>query len=206
MIVKECEFCKKDSKMVRSDQKFCSVVCQKRDYNKRPEVREKNRIRAREYRKNNPKWRERHRLLARKHKEKRSTYNKEYFQRSEVKARRRKRARLRRKRDKHYAIADRLRRSLNHALTKYSKKGKMMKSKKYGLDWEEVIENLKPFPEEIEKFEIDHITPLHTFNLDDKEEIKKAFHYSNLQWLIKIENRRKGGKIMETKNLNLGGN
>ncbi len=104
---------------------------------------------------------------------------------------------MRRKTDKKYAIIDRLRRSLNHALTKYSKTGKIVSSKKYGIDWHNIIKGIEPFPEDIKKYEIDHIKPLHSFNLDNKEEIKKAFDPSNLQWLTITENRIKGGKIVK---------
>jgi hypothetical protein len=144
-----------------------------------------------------PELKERHRILAvTKYREKRKEYWKEYGKRLNVRERINKKDRLRREMDKEYAIEDRLRRSLNHALNKYSKTGKIMSSKKYGIDWKEIIENLKPFPENLKNFEIDHIIPLHTFNLTNKEEVKKAFSPLNLQWLPKEENRRKGGKIL----------
>ena len=103
--------------------------------------------------------------------------------------------------DQGFATEDRLRRSLHHAMTKYSKTGKIMSSKKYGINWKEIIESLKPFPENLKNFEIDHIIPLHTFNLTDEREVKIAFSPSNLQWLPKEENRRKGGKILITNTL-----
>ena len=78
---------------------------------------------------------------------------------------------------------------------------------KYGIYWNKVIESLKPFPEDIKNYEIDHIMPLHSFNLENKEEIKKAFNPSNLQWLTIEENRKKGGKIIYNDNIkSLGGN
>jgi len=206
MIIKICEFCGNKIKTKRISKRFCDRICQHKDYMRRPEIREKNRIKMREYRKNHPEWKERHRILAvTRHREKRAKYWKEYGKRSEVRARIRKKEKLRRKIDVEFAIADRLRRSLNHALTKYSKNGKIMSSKKYGINWKEVIESLKPFPENLENFEIDHIAPLRAFNLTKIEEIKKAFHPSNLQWLTLEENRKKSGKIMKKESLNLGG-
>ena len=201
MILKKCEFCEKIIKCKRKNQKFCSQVCQRKHYHQRPGIKEKFRIWTKKYRLRHPEWKERHRILAvTKHREKRREYWKDYGKRPEVRKRINKKDRDRRKIDKEYAIADRLRRSLNHAMTKYSKTGKIMSSKKYGINWKEVIENLKPFPEKIENFEIDHITPLCKFNLTNDSEIKKAFSPLNLQWLTREENRRKSGKILINEN------
>jgi len=151
-----------------------------------------------EYRKNHPEWKEKHRILAStKYKEQRKKYWKKYGKRKDVRERINKKDRERRKIDKLYAIKDRLRRSFNHAMKKYSKEGKIMNSKKYGLNWERVIEHLKPFPKPIEEFEIDHIIPLCKFNLTNRTEIKKAFSPLNLRWLRKGENRKKSGKILK---------
>lgn len=158
-------------------------------YRQKPEVKERNRI-----------------LAVTKYKEKRRAYWKDYGKRPEIRDKINEKDRIRRRIDKQYAIIDRLRRSLNHALTKYTKTGKIMSSKKYGIDWKEVINRLKSFPENIEDYEIDHITPLHSFNLEDYNEIKKAFAPSNLQWLTIKENRTKGGKIIFEDIKFLGGN
>jgi hypothetical protein len=192
---KICEFCKKQIDDNSKAKRFCGILCQRKHYNRRPEIKKKARIRMQEYRRTHPEWKIRHRILAStKYREKRAIYWKEYGKRPEVRIRINSKDRLRRKIDKKYAITDRLRRSLSHALSKYSKDGKIMSSSKYGIDWREIIESLKPFPENLKDFEIDHILPLCSFDLTNVEEIKKAFSPSNLQWLTREENRRKSGK------------
>ncbi len=196
MIIRNCEFCKEKIETKNLLKRFCNRVCQKKDYDRRPEIREINRIRIKEYRRTHPAWRERHRFLAvTRHRKKRAEYWKEYGKRPEVRSRIREKEKLRRKTDINYAISDRLRKSLRHALSKYSKNGKIMNSRKYGINWKEVIKKLKPFPKDIKNFEIDHIIPLRVFKLDNPKEVKKAFAPSNLQWLTISENRRKSGKM-----------
>jgi len=198
MFLKICEYCGKEIKTKYKTKRFCNILCQRKHYNRRPEIREKNRLRMKEFRKNNLEWREKNRILAvTKYRERRREYWKIYGKKPEVRKRINKKERIRRKTDDRYAIMDRLRRSLHHALSKYSKTGKIMSSLRYGIDWKEVIENLEPFPENLKNFEIDHIVPLHSFDLNKAEEIKKAFSPSNLQWLTREENRRKSGKIIK---------
>ncbi len=200
MRVIKCLFCGRLIRTKYSTKCFCDFLCQRKHYNRRPEIKEKARIRIKEYRKNNPQWKEKHRILAvTRYREQRAAYWKEYGKRPSVRKRIRDMESFRRKMDPEFAIADRLRRSLRHALTKYSKTGKIMSSRKYGLDWKRIIESLKPFPENLRDYEIDHILPLHTFNLTNFEEVKKAFDPSNLQWLTTSENRRKSGKISNLK-------
>ena len=198
MILKNCEYCSKEFITKYKLKIFCDIICQRKHYNRRPEIKEKYKLRMREYRKIHPEWKEKHRIMAvTKYREKRRKYWKDYGKRSEVRMKIRQKENFRRKIDEEYAIKDRLRRSLNHALTKYSKTGKIMSSKKYGINWEEVIESLKPFPNNITNYEIDHIVPLHKFNLNNIEEIKKAFSPLNLQWLTMEENRIKGGRLQD---------
>ena len=191
-----CEFCKVEFKGRIVRQRFCNFMCQRKHYNRRPEIKEKYRIRIKKYRATHPEWREKHRIQQAKYKEKRKSHRKEYYQRPEVKKMLNKKERWKLKNNIEYAIASRLRKSLRHALAKYSNTGKIMGSKKYGINWKDVIEHLKPFPQNIIEYEIDHIIPLRTFNLTNMEEIKRAFSPTNLQWLTKTENRIKGGRII----------
>jgi len=198
MIVKECEFCKKEIKTKYTIKRFCNKICQKRNYDKRPEIKEKNRLRTKEYRRTHPEWKKRHLFLAlTRHREKRAEYWKEYGKRQEVRSRIKEREKIRRETDFEYVVRVRLRRSLSHALFRYSKFGKIRSSGKYGINWNEIIKSLKPFPKNLKNFEIDNVIPLHTFNLTNTEEVKRAFSPSNLQWLTREKNRRKSGKIIE---------
>ncbi len=192
----KCEFCRSliESPSI-SNQRFCSPKCQQRHYNRRPEIREKNKLRVREYRRTHPEWKERHRILAiTRHREQRAKYWKEYGKRPEVRNKISNIAKLRRRIDPDYAIRGRLRKLLRHAMRKYSKTGKIMSSKKYGVDWSKIIEHLKPFPKDIWNYEIDHIKPLHLFDLNDLTQVGAAFSPENLQWLTMRENRMKSGK------------
>ena len=45
-------------------------------------------------------------------------------------------------------------------------------------------------------WEIDHKIPCDAFDLTNPEEQKKCFHYTNLQPLIKQENRTKSNRIV----------
>lgn len=109
--------------------------------------------------------------------------------------------RNRRKIDIEYNILCRLRTLLYNALKKYSTTGKIQSSSKYGIDYFSIIEKLKPFPENLSYYDIDHITPVCMFNLCNSdgtpnlEQIRNAFSSSNLRWLESSENRSRGAKL-----------
>lgn len=92
-------------------------------------------------------------------------------------------------------IISRLRARLNKCFKKYSISGKIMVSKKYGIDYTAIIEHLGPCPGE--DYQIDHILPLSAFDFDDPNQIKKAFSPENHQWLKTDENLKKHNHFLE---------
>lgn len=137
-------------------------------YIQKPGVKEKRRKYNKKWCENNPEY----------HKE----YHKEY-------------QRIRKQKDKNFKIACNLRICIWSALKKYSKTGKIMSSKKYGIDYKAIIEHLKPFPKNIENYEVDHIIPLSKFDLNSLKHVKIAFSPENHQWLTKRQNRIKSNKL-----------
>ena len=91
----------------------------------------------------------------------------------------------RKKTDKEFKILCRTRNRLREALEDYSKNGKVKKSKDYFINYEKIIEHLKPLPQDLENYDIHHIIPLFTFDFNDKEQIKQAFSPQNHQLLLK---------------------
>jgi hypothetical protein len=90
-----------------------------------------------------------------------------------------------------------LRTRLIHAINYYKKFGIVIKSKSGLIDYDKIIEHLKPFPQNIKNYHIDHIKPLCKFKLVNNdgtlnvEEIKKAFAPENHQWLTAEQNQKK---------------
>jgi len=64
-----------------------------------------------------------------------------------------------------------------NAFHRYSKNGKVKPSREYGIDYEAIFKHIGPCPGK--GWEIDHIIPLALFNLDDPEQVKKAFAPEN---------------------------
>ena len=48
-----------------------------------------------------------------------------------------------------------------------------------------------------ESIDLDHVRPLSSFDLTDSEQLKEACHYTNIQPLLKSDNRKKGSKYHE---------
>jgi len=119
---------------------------------------------------------------------------KKYNSREDIKEKRNLDRKKRREIDENYAVRCRLRKRFYVAITEYTKTGKIKNSKDYDIDYGEIIEHLKPFPKNREKYHIDHIVPLVLFNLNNLNEVKIAFAPENHQWLLASENQSKGAK------------
>ncbi len=145
------------------------------------------------YKRNKKKMNKRSRKWRIKNLERQKEYDKEYKRRN-----RKKRTDYRRKKlkvDDTFRIGCNLRNSLNQAFRKYTKTGKIMSSKKYGIDYKAIIEHLKPFPRNLTNYHIHHIKPVFTFNFINKDgstnlnEVKKAFAPENHK-LLTIKKHR----------------
>lgn len=99
----------------------------------------------------------------------------------------------RRQKDMDFRVKGRLRCLLRNNISRYSKGGKIQSASKYGINYKEIIEHLKPFPKDIQNYHIDHIRPISSFNMNSLENIKKAFAPENHQWLPAKDNMRKSG-------------
>ena len=65
-----------------------------------------------------------------------------------------------------------------------------------GIDYEKIIEYLKPFPKDfLENYQIDHIIPLSKFDFNKAEDIKECFKPKNHQVLTIKQNQSKGSKL-----------
>ena len=106
----------------------------------------------------------------------------------------------RRKEDIGYKIRTNLRGRLWHAIKSGQKSGSAVRD--LGCSIEELTQYLEPqFQpgmswENYGEWHLDHLTPLSSFDLTDREQLLKACHYTNLQPLWKKDNLAKGDRII----------
>lgn len=97
---------------------------------------------------------------------------------------------------KDYILKRRLRSLVRKTFNLYYKKKKVWKSCKYGINYQAIIEILKPLPEKLDNYEIHHIQPISTFKFlnengsENLEAIKEAFKPENHK-LLTIEEHKK---------------
>lgn len=102
---------------------------------------------------------------------------------------------IKRKKDPEFRLKRLIRERVGKALKKYTKTGKVMTSKKYGIDYRAIIEYLKPLPKNLENYEIHHIKPLSTFNFVNPDgstnlkEVRKAFAPKNHKLVTKEKHK-----------------
>jgi len=102
--------------------------------------------------------------------------------------------------DERWRVDRLLRNSVNQALRIYTSSGKIMVSKKYGIDYKACFEHLGPRPDKEHEWHIDHIRPCCSFDLTDPEQVKICFAPQNLRWLTDKENWE---KLKEDKKLSI---
>ncbi len=158
----------------------------RKEYRQRPEVK----VRRNEYKKE---YRQRPEVKA-----KRNEYRKEYMKRPEVKAKRNEYMKAyykqpvaaakrnecmnsyfqkRKQTDSLFKLKINLRIRVQIALKKYSKTGKILKSKQYGIDYGKIIKHLGKPP--ATAFNVHHIIPLCCFDFNNLKAIEKAFAPEN---------------------------
>ena len=172
----------------------------KMEYMKRylPKYEKKNKERISErkrkyYLKNKKRIDKRNKECFKKNKNRWNKYKNEYYKKNifNMRSYNSKWERKMKKEDINFVIRKTLRSRLKQALKIYIKSNKLMSSDEYGIDYNKIMEYLKPFPEERKLYHIDHIKPLCSFDLTNPEEVKKAFAPENHRWLLAIDNLHK---------------
>jgi len=169
------------------------------EYNK--EYRENNKEAIAECRKNNKGAMAEYQ---RNNKEALAKYQKEYRENNKETIARYQRER--KKTDIQYKIACNLRSRLSEAIKNKQKTGSAVRDlgcsiKELKQRFESMFHPHLKTGEEMTwenygEWHIDHIIPLSSFNLENREEFLKACHYTNLQPLWAVDNIRKGNKII----------
>jgi len=91
------------------------------------------------------------------------------------------------KQDKNF----RLRRRLSKRIRYFIKNEKKLYTSSGVINYKKIIEHLKPFPINMNDYDVDHVIPLSCFDLTDPIQVEIAFHPSNHQWLLRKENQKK---------------
>ncbi len=180
------------------------ILTYQKGYNQKPEVK----LKRKKWEKNNKEQLKKYnRKWAKENSEKLKEYGKKYRQSPNGKAKRKEYNKNyrgeyfknRKKTDKNFKIACNLRILFNKVLKLYTKTGKIMSSKKYGISYQAIIGYLEPLPEDYStsknKYHIHHNKPLFTFNFinpdgsTNLEEVRKAWKPENHKLLTIKEHR-----------------
>ena len=96
--------------------------------------------------------------------------------------------------DLNYRMKKNLRVRVIQAFEKYSKTGKIRKSKDYNIDYQKIIDKLMseiPMDFDRKSYSIDHIKPCCAFDLTDIKQVEECFSPDNHQWLTIEDNLKK---------------
>jgi len=99
-----------------------------------------------------------------------------------------------RKTDLNFRMKKNLRLRITQAFHKYSKTGKVRKSKDYNIDYDKIIKKLmSKIPTDFNRksYHIDHIKPCCAFDLTDTKQVEECFSPENHQWLTVEDNLKK---------------
>ena len=105
-----------------------------------------------------------------------------------------------------FLLKQRLRTQLWNTLNRYTKHGKVQSSFEYGVDYCAIIASLEleaehvygmPI-EELRRlgYHVDHIIPVSAYDLEDADEVARAYNPQNLRWLPGVENIAKSAKLI----------
>jgi len=167
------------------------------EYNKRYYQKNQERLKERtaKYRETNPEYMQKWELKNQKYRKK---YRTEYIKNNKIAINTHERQR--RKTDHAYRVKKNLRRRVNEVITRPNKKCDST-LKLLGCSLEKFLIYMEnQFVKGMNwdnygKWHIDHIIPCASFDLNDPEQQKKCFHYTNLQPLWAEDNMKKGDKV-----------
>lgn len=190
-----CKMCGKICMVEYYKKNKVKLAAKAREYNKKN--KERVAARNREYReKNKEKLKAKMRKSYRKNKIKRREYiekNKE-----KIKDQRNKRLRQRRKEDPLYRMSMNIRTNLRYTLRKAKEKKQNRTFKYVGCTPEFLLARLQRQCKErgLNEYEVDHMMPVSSFDLRDPEQLRRAWHHSNLQALDPKDNLAKSNKVI----------
>ena len=102
--------------------------------------------------------------------------------------------------DESYRLACNLRSRLSQALRRQLANRSSKTEELLGISFQEFKEYIEfSMTPEIswKTYDLDHVRPLSSFDLTNLEQLKEASHFSNIQPLLKSDNRKKGSKYHE---------
>ena len=188
-MIKKCCICEKEFETKYSKTLTCSNDCKRlrlrqTSNNWKKRNMEKNKQITKEWRVNN--------------KEHTKNYNKQYNidNRETIQLRQTEQHKIRRKTDFNYKLSVNIR---NHIYKFY--KGNIKKSELIGCSWSFLQEWLSFLDKNAtlqthgnNGWHIDHVIPISLYDLNCEDQLRKCFHWSNLQPLNGIDNLSKGNK------------